>query len=60
MLVDVEIRERLSLYCQVTKTNQQQAANVALRQLLDEAEADPVMKAKMDRVAAIKAELAAI
>ena len=60
MLIDVEIRERLSLYCVVTKKNQMQTANLALCELLERAEADPVLKAKMDRVAEIKAELASI
>jgi hypothetical protein len=60
MIVDVEIRERLSLYCAVTKKNQMQAANVALREMLDRAEQDPAMKAKMSRVKAIKEELASI
>jgi hypothetical protein len=60
MIVDLEIRERLSLYCTVTKKNQLQTANLALRELLERAEQDPLMKAKMDRVAEIKAELASI
>ena len=34
MIVDTEIRERLSHYCHVTKQNQMQAANVALREML--------------------------
>ena len=60
MLVDLEIRERLSLYCAVTKKTQMQAANVAIREMLERAEQDPTLKAKMDRVAEIKAELASI
>jgi hypothetical protein len=60
MIVDTDIRERLSLYCTVTKRNQMQAANQALREMLERAEQDPTMKAKMDRVAEIKAELASI
>lgn len=60
MIVDVEIRERLSHYCTVTKLTQEKAANVALRLLLEQAEQDPTLKAKMDRVAAIKAELASL
>jgi hypothetical protein len=60
MLVDVEIRERLSLFCAVTKKTQMQAANLAMREMLERAEQDPTMKAKMDRVAEIKAELASI
>ncbi len=60
MLVDVEIRERLSHYCTVPKLTQEKAANAALRLLLDQAEQDPTMKTKMDRVKAIKEELASI
>lgn len=60
MLVDSEIRERLSHYCTVTKQTQEKAANLALRDLLERAEQDPTMKAKMDRVKAIKEELASI
>jgi len=60
MIVDIEIRERLSLYCAVTKKTQMQAANVAMRLLLEQAEQDPTLKAKMDRVKVIKEELASI
>jgi predicted transcriptional regulator len=49
MLVDVEIRERLSHYCTITKQTQEKAANQALRQLLERAEADPTMKERMDK-----------
>ncbi len=56
MLVDVEIRERLSHYCTVTKQTQEKAANLALRELLDRCEEDPQIKQKMDRVKAIKEE----
>lgn len=60
MLCDVDIRERLSHYCMVKKQTQEQAANAALRELLARAEQDPEMKAKMDRVKELKAELASI
>ena len=60
MLVDVEIRERLSHYCTVTKQTQEKAANQALREVLERAENDPLMKAKMDRVKALKEELASL
>jgi hypothetical protein len=60
MIVDLEIRERLSLYCTVTKKNQMQAANLALRELIERAEADPTLKAKMGRVKALKDELASL
>lgn len=49
MLVDVEIRERLSHYCLVTKQTQEKAANQALREMLERCEADVEMKARMDR-----------
>jgi hypothetical protein len=49
MLVDIEIRETLSYYCMVTKQTQEKAANLALRELLQQAENDPVMKERMDR-----------
>ena len=60
MIVDVEIRERLSHYCTVTKLTQEKAANAALRLLLEQAEQDPTLKTKMDRVKAIKEELASL
>jgi hypothetical protein len=60
MIVDVEIRERLSNYCSIKKLTQEKAANLALREMLERVDGDPVMKTKMDRVAAIKAELANI
>jgi hypothetical protein len=34
MLVDAEIRERLSHYCMVTKQTQEKVANVAFREML--------------------------
>jgi predicted transcriptional regulator len=58
MLVDVELRERLSHYCTITKQTQERAANQALRQLLERAENDPVMKERMDKVKALKEALA--
>lgn len=58
MLVDVEIRERLNLYCKVNKLTQEKAANVAIREMLERL--DPVMTAKMDRVKALQDELASI
>ena len=60
MLVDSEIRERLSHYCAVTKQTQEKAANQALRELLARCEEDQTMKAKMDRVKALKEELASL
>lgn len=58
MLVDVEIRERLSHFCMITKQTQEKAANQALREMLELAENDPAMKERMDRAAALKKELA--
>lgn len=60
MLVDVEIRERLSHFCTVTKQTQEKAANQALREMLARCEHEPELKAKMDRVKVIKEELASL
>jgi hypothetical protein len=60
MLVDVEIRERLSYYCMVTKQTQEKAANGALRELLERAENDPAMKERMDKAKALREELASL
>jgi len=60
MLVDVELRERLADYCTVTRQRQEKAANLAIRELLDRCESNPVMKERMDRAKMLKAELAAL
>jgi transposase-like protein len=60
MLVDVELRERLSYYCMVTKKRQEQAANIAIREMLERAESDPVMKERMDRARSLKEAIAAL
>ena len=60
MLVDVEIRERLSHYCMVTKQTQEKAANGALREMLERAESDPAMKERMDKAKALREELASL
>ncbi len=60
MLVDVEIREKLSYYCLVTKQTQEKAANLALRELLQQAENDPAMKERMDRAKMLKEAMAAL
>lgn len=57
MLVDVEIRERLSYYCLVTKQTQERAANQALREMLQRAESDPEVKERMVRAKALKEAL---
>jgi hypothetical protein len=44
----------------VTKQTQEKAANVALREMLARCDEDPTLKAKMDRVKALKEELANI
>ena len=54
MLVDVEIREKLSYYCMVTKQTQERAANEALRKMLRAAEDDPHLKERMDRAKELK------
>lgn len=58
MQVDVELRERLSYYCMITKQRQEQAANVAIREMLERCESDPVMKARLDRARELQAALA--
>jgi len=60
MLVDIELRERLSYYCMITKQTQEKAANHALRELLERCDSDPVMKERMDRAKMLKAEMAAL
>lgn len=60
MIVDVEIRERLSHYCTVTKQTQEKAANLALREVLSRCDEDPTMKQKMDRAKALHEELASL
>lgn len=59
MPVDVEIRERPSHYCMVTKQTQEKAANLALREMLARCERDPKLKAD-GRVTTIKEELASL
>ena len=60
MLVDVEIRERLSHYCTITKQTQERAANQALREILERSDADPVMKERVEQAKALKEALAAL
>ena len=54
MLVDVEIRERLSYFCIITKQTQERAANQALREMLDRCENDPLMSERMNRAKALR------
>jgi hypothetical protein len=58
MLVDVELRERLANYCMITKQTQERAANVAMREMLERCESDPVMKERMDKAKALKEAMA--
>jgi hypothetical protein len=51
MVVDQEIRERLSLY------PKEKAANQALHEILDRADSDPVMKQRLARAKALQEEL---
>jgi hypothetical protein len=60
MIVDVEIRERLSYFCMVRKLTQEKAANLTLRQMLARCEEDPELKARMDRAEALHRELASL
>lgn len=57
MLVDKKLRARLADYCLVTKQTQEQAANLALTELLERAAKDPAMKARLERVKALQQEL---
>jgi hypothetical protein len=57
MLVDMEIRERLSYYCAIKKQTQEKATNLALREMFDRVDQDPELKAKMDRAEALHREL---
>ena len=60
MVVDLDIRERLSLFCTIHKLTQEKAANRALREMIERADNDPEVKARMDRVKALKEELASL
>jgi predicted transcriptional regulator len=62
MLVDVELRERLSHYCMVTKQTQERAANQAMREMLARIESDPDgdLRERMDRAKELKEALAAL
>jgi hypothetical protein len=60
MLVDKELRERLADYCLVTKQTQERAANVAMREMLERCEADPMMKERMTKARALKEAMAAL
>jgi len=58
MLVDVELREKLSLYCMISKQTQAEAANQAIKEMLERCENDRTIKERMDRAKELKAMLA--
>lgn len=61
MLIAKEHRDQLALYCQVKKVTQEVAVNEMVGEALSRIDqTDPLLKEKMTRVAAIRAELAAI
>jgi hypothetical protein len=60
MLVDMELREKLSYYCMVTKQTQEKAANVAIREMLQRLDSDPEMCQRMDRAKSLKAAMDAL
>lgn len=57
MLVDVELREKLSIFCLVTKQTQEKAANQAIRELLERIETDPVMSQRLARAVELQQAL---
>ena len=58
MLVAKEHREKLALYQMVTKQTQAEAANRAIGEMLERAEADPRMKERMDAAKSLTEALA--
>lgn len=60
MLVDVEIRGRLSHFLPGERADARRPQTKHCVRLLDRCEQDPVLKAKMDRVQALKDELASL
>lgn len=57
MLVDVEIRERLNYFCRITHQTQERAANQALREMLERAEAEPITRERMLRAKELMSQL---
>lgn len=57
MLVDVELRDKLSYYCMVTKQTQERAANQAIREMLERTEQDPTMKQRLARAVELQQAL---
>jgi hypothetical protein len=60
MLVATEHRDKLALYCMITKQTQEQAGNQAIGEMLARIDGDPVLKARMDRAVDLKAALDAL
>lgn len=57
MLVDVELRDKLSYYCMVTKQTQERAANQAIREMLERTEQDPTMRQRLARAVELQQAL---
>jgi hypothetical protein len=57
MLVDVALRERLSVYCLVKKSTQEVAANEAIAWFLEHIEQDPSMKEKIQKATELREQL---
>lgn len=60
MLVSTEYRDKLAVYCMVTKQTQEQAGNEAIGQMLERIDQNPELKARMDRALELKAMMAAL
>ena len=54
MLVATERREKLGLYCLITKQTQEQAGNQAIGEMLARIDQDPAIKQRMDRAVELK------
>ena len=55
MFVEHELREDLTIYCMITKRTQEQAANVALKELLQRLQSDPEVGPLMAQLKMIRA-----
>lgn len=58
MLVDKQHRERLALFCLVTRQTQAEAANQAIAEMLERLDGDAEMKQRMDRAKELQEMLA--
>lgn len=54
MLIDEELRERLSYYCHIHRLTQERAANEAVREMLKRAEDDPATWERMQKAKQLK------